>query len=50
MLHKQYCLGASVICLVTSQSLRGKFFTEYLDEYCDIEILDPMMFIGLYNK
>jgi hypothetical protein len=49
IMMEQFFKGASIICIVTAQSLRSKFLLKYMIQFCRVEILDPIQFIGTYE-
>jgi hypothetical protein len=50
MLLKQFFNGASILCLVTSQSCNGTTFNDYILPLSEMEVMPPATFGGTYEK
>jgi hypothetical protein len=50
MMLKQFFNGASIICIVTSQSCNGPTFNDYILPLSEMEVMPPATFGGTHVK
>jgi hypothetical protein len=50
MMLKQFWKGASILCIVTSQSCNGTTFDDFIVPLCEMEVMPPAIFGGKHKE
>jgi hypothetical protein len=50
MMLTQFFDGASILCIVTSQSIGCPTFTDYILPLCEMEVMPPATFGGKHEE
>jgi hypothetical protein len=49
MMMKQFFAGASIVCIVTNQSLNCNYFKDVINPLCELDVMPPAIFGGKHK-